>query len=259
MHWIERQDAKAKLGMALRELGWKLYGWKDDESDPMTDYFSPASWEGVAEKNGYVVVVDISKDDPARLYSIRGRQRTRPAGEKVCSHCNGTGKSDVLPEGVINLFSDVKTPYDGICFNCHGRGKLYTGWETYYENNWPKFSPNPDHRIWHVEKDGKIVASGVGLSQCRKREGARELAKKIDSAIKAREAKEVFRSGNEVEIKEEGSWVWVTFSRKPKEEVLQRLKELGGRWSKRRMAWYFTSINVDLTWLKEGDAFGVGA
>ena len=30
--------------------GWKVYGYKADESDSMTDYYSPAYWNGVAEK-----------------------------------------------------------------------------------------------------------------------------------------------------------------------------------------------------------------
>ena len=30
--------------------GWKVYGYHADESDSMTDYYSPASWGGVSRK-----------------------------------------------------------------------------------------------------------------------------------------------------------------------------------------------------------------
>jgi len=48
MHWTERRKAKAALGLALRARGWTLYGFHEDRSDPMTDYWAPASWDGVA-------------------------------------------------------------------------------------------------------------------------------------------------------------------------------------------------------------------
>lgn len=29
----------------------------------MTDYFDPASWDGIAEKDGYIILIDICKYD----------------------------------------------------------------------------------------------------------------------------------------------------------------------------------------------------
>lgn len=55
------RDAKVNIAHYLREHGWTIYGYKADESDSMTDYYSPADWEGVAEKNGYVLVVDMNE------------------------------------------------------------------------------------------------------------------------------------------------------------------------------------------------------
>lgn len=34
-------------------------------------------------------------------------------------------------------------------------------------------------------------------------------------------------------------WTWITFPEKPKQEIIERLKELGGRWSSKRASWYF--------------------
>ena len=39
--------------------GWKVYGYKPDESDCMTDYYNPAYWDGVAEKNGYIFCFNV--------------------------------------------------------------------------------------------------------------------------------------------------------------------------------------------------------
>jgi len=62
MHWTERQRARVAIGLTLRSRGWRLYGFHEDRSDAMTDCYAPASWDGVAEKDGYVVVVDVGKE-----------------------------------------------------------------------------------------------------------------------------------------------------------------------------------------------------
>lgn len=42
--YYDKQRASSRLAYALRALGWKTQGYKEDESDSMTDYYSPASW-----------------------------------------------------------------------------------------------------------------------------------------------------------------------------------------------------------------------
>ena len=59
-NYYEFKDAKVVIAMELVKRGWKLYGFHEDESDWMTDYWSPAWWEGIATKDGFVVVVDCS-------------------------------------------------------------------------------------------------------------------------------------------------------------------------------------------------------
>jgi hypothetical protein len=41
-------------------------------------------------------------------------------------------------------------------------------------------------------------------------------------------------------IERDRDWTWVTFRDKPAADVLSTLKEMGGRWSRKRSAWYFT-------------------
>jgi hypothetical protein len=57
--YYQMQDAKVKIAHRLMNTGWEVYGYHKDESDSMTDYYSPAYWNGVATKNGYVLCVDV--------------------------------------------------------------------------------------------------------------------------------------------------------------------------------------------------------
>ena len=122
MHWTERRKAKAALGLALRARGWTLYGFHEDRSDPMTDYWAPASWDGVAEKRGYVVVVDISAGSSLLKRSSSRSTAKQPQGD-ACNH------------------GEVTLP-------------------------WPSFQVCPANKLWHVEKDGRVLDSGVGLGPC---------------------------------------------------------------------------------------------
>ena len=76
--YYEYEKVKVKIAHRLFNMdGWTVYGWHNDNSDPMTDYYDPAYWDGIAEKNGYRLVVDKS-------YSVREknllavRQERRP-------------------------------------------------------------------------------------------------------------------------------------------------------------------------------------
>lgn len=58
--YYEYQDVGVMIAHKLMKMeGWKVYGYHADESDSMTDYYSPAYWNGVAEKNGYILCVNV--------------------------------------------------------------------------------------------------------------------------------------------------------------------------------------------------------
>lgn len=61
-NYYQKRDAKVNIAHALMDLGWKVYGYKKDESDSMTDYYSPANWDGIATKNGFVLVKVLSNN-----------------------------------------------------------------------------------------------------------------------------------------------------------------------------------------------------
>ncbi len=56
-------DKKEALNIICEVLvfnGWSIYGYKEDRSESMTDYYEPASWDGIAVKNGYILVMNNS-------------------------------------------------------------------------------------------------------------------------------------------------------------------------------------------------------
>lgn len=61
-NYYQYEDVKIAMYHALQKKGgWELYGYKPDESDLMTDYYSPAHWGGIGVKNGFVLCVKVGE------------------------------------------------------------------------------------------------------------------------------------------------------------------------------------------------------
>ena len=64
LHHTERKRAVARISKALEARGWRLFGYDPGESDPMTDYYRAASWNGVAvfedKYPGVIVCVQVA-------------------------------------------------------------------------------------------------------------------------------------------------------------------------------------------------------
>ncbi|MGR6760400.1 methyltransferase [Paenibacillus sp. T2-29] len=156
MYYGDKREAKVNIAMALVEKGWKIYGWKDDESDAMTDYFSPADWDGVAEKNGYVLCIDQN----SLRYS--GLERKEYIGG------NATYKSNARIQKLEAMMNDEasteneKASCAVLIEKEREKDAFVQKWavtETY-----PTFSfENPRGTSWHIEKDGQIIAKGKGV------------------------------------------------------------------------------------------------
>lgn len=59
-NYYNYKEVKVMIAHKLMSMdGWKVYGYHEDRSDSMTDYYDPASWGGVAEKNGYILCVNV--------------------------------------------------------------------------------------------------------------------------------------------------------------------------------------------------------
>lgn len=275
MHWTERRRAKASIAEELVERGWTLYGYKPDRSDGMTDYYDPANWDGIAEKDGFVVVVDVGKSNNYILSRSGGRRYTERVRDKDCEHCAGTGQepggwtyeaacadqkgyrrwvlalAGVVMTPVLGSAVDARDFKDGRykCRACHGAG--HTWKEVEAVEPWPIFRANEPRRLWHVEKDGHILASGVGLGPCADwdRERATAAVEQIVSRIEAAVARckgqtttgvvgQDSTDGVIIRRNTERQGIEVVFPAKPAEEIRVELKRLGFRWSRRQGLWY---------------------
>lgn len=273
LDYYDRQQAKLAIMEELKRRGWTIYGYTPDRSDSMTDYFAPASWEGVAEKDDVVVCVDVGEYQVTHFSGGRTLTRSVPAG--VCPRCNGTGEEpdgwtyqQALADPVgFNRYlaaklgggrfypEDVVSPlhfkgYTEACIICHGSGQLYKS-ESYVEP-WPVFHANPPRCTWHVERDGKILAKGTGLSACvpRSYEPEKSTAERAVKKIVTKMEEAAFNTGNAPKQAEpdtdhaafwiSGSWSWLKFAAKPAQEIIDALKADNWRFSGKRQAWYHT-------------------
>ncbi|MHB0943279.1 DNA methyltransferase family protein [Paenibacillus sp. ALE1] len=156
MYYGDKREAKVNIAMALVEKGWKIYGWKDDESDAMVDYFSPADWDGIAEKNGYVLCIDqnntrYSGYEQKEYIGGNAVYKTNDRIKKLEAMMNDAASSENEKASCAVLIEKEKEKVGAI--------EKYKVVETY-----PIFSfANPRGTSWHIEKDAQIIAKGKGV------------------------------------------------------------------------------------------------
>lgn len=180
-NYYSKQSAKVAIMEVLIEKGWKIYGYKPDESDMMTDYWSPAHWDGVAEKDGFILLVDQYSTHYSGYevkkynYNVKGTSSDNHKKiEKLLATMNDVAASEnekeICKRKIEALESKAPTQ------------PIYTVIETY-----PTFShANPKSCTWHIEKDGEIIAKGKGLTtvyECNSRENTRLNAEKFVAKI----------------------------------------------------------------------------
>lgn len=261
MDYHDKRDVKAKIAEALMtKPEWKVYGYKENTSDPMTDYYNPASWGGVAlHQSGAVLCVDVYFAQDSS-----GKEITQEVTEtKPCSHCLETGEEPGFPytletarqnpaeyhkvqielehgpnSGVQNLFNNVVSPipFNGNgtykCRKCWGKGSITSTVSHEKIDQWPTFTNVDKGYSWHIEKDGKIIKKGKGLNRLyRDHEAIETFIVDILAIINAGDApitpSEPFTGTLEV----------VDYSEKAiavfgdTKEVKDQLKSLGGRFN----------------------------
>lgn len=160
-NYYNMRDAKVRISDELRRFGWNIYGYKEDRSDSMTDYFDPADWEGIAEKNGFILCIDIksynvkhlsgqaiTKYNPSATLSITDREKIN----KLLNITQERGATAGEEENAKKLVEKIKEK---------------TGNTDLYEviGHFPTFQENPGKCNWHIEKDGNIYAKGMGIGQ----------------------------------------------------------------------------------------------
>lgn len=156
--YYEYQDVGVMIAHKLMEMdGWKVYGYHADDSDSMTDYCSPAYWNGVAEKNGYIFIVNRSwaeKPEEIRQYNHDGKMADVSISGKIQKLQQMTverGASEAEAKTARNMIEKLQ-------------GKQTTSTEKYIVVGMtPGHLANPPRCNWHIEKDGVIIAKGNGL------------------------------------------------------------------------------------------------
>jgi hypothetical protein len=122
---------------------------------------------------------------------------------------------------------------------------------------------NPGKASWHVESDGIILDSGVGVFQDgynahhRNADAARKierLADRIDSATTERKVVTVKPSEGPINLVPNGKftvragtklgYVEILFGSKPDESIRNSLKSAGYRWSPANSVWYGKETNL---------------
>lgn len=140
--------------------GWTVYGYHADESDGMIDYYSPASWGGVAEKNGYVFCFNVygkAEATEIRKYNYSGFTYDRSIAEKIEKLQQMTverGASEQEEESAKMMIARLQKKAEESNEN---RNKyIVTGII-------PGHMEHPPKMNWHIEKDGLIIAKGNGV------------------------------------------------------------------------------------------------
>src|SRR5262245_60059359 len=82
----DQKERSCTIAGALREAGWTLFGWQEDRRHSQTDYWSPAYWEGIANKGDLVAVVDAWASR-----SGEGIYEATTEDKGPCSVCGGSG------------------------------------------------------------------------------------------------------------------------------------------------------------------------
>lgn len=267
MDYYAKRRAYVNIAHELQKNGWKLYGYKEDQSDMMTDYYSPAYWTGCASKNGYLIVNDYKKSD--------GHDITETINIPVikCKVCGGTGiepgsddwnlaKARQNPtafhdwhdkhkdDGTVSLFRDVVSPLyfrnDGKlkCNKCGGKGEysLPSKGEKRIIDHYPAYPETPKRVMFFlISPSGRVIKQWRALKPYLNDYMDKDalgrnltaLMSEIDNLISPKKQEVIVESINssDLEVVDYSEKAVAIFGNtKP---IKDQLKELGGRFNPR--------------------------
>lgn len=160
-NYYDYRDVKVMIAHKLMKMdGWKVYGYSPDRSDSMTDYYDPAHWGGVAEKNGYILCVDVygeAKPEEIRQYNYDGFTYDRNITEKIEKLQQMTverGASEQEEQSAKMMILRLQKKAEENSENANKY--VVTGII-------PGHMANPPRMNWHIEKDGVYIAKGNGI------------------------------------------------------------------------------------------------
>ena len=153
--YYQYRDVGIMIAHKLMNIaGWKVYGYIPDTSDLMADYYSPAYWGGVAEKNGYVFCFHKrfeGKPEEIREYRYDGYDKS------IWDKIDKLKQMTVERGASEQEEQSAKTMIERLLKKAKPR-------ETYTVTGIiPGHMANPPRMNWHIEKDGAIIAKGNGV------------------------------------------------------------------------------------------------
>ena len=160
-NYYDYREVKVMIAHKLMSMeGWKVYGYKEDRSDSMTDYYDPANWDGVAEKNGYILCVDVygaAEPQEIRKYNYSGFTYDRSIAEKIKKLEAMTverGASEAEEASAKLSIERLQKKAEETTENASKYIVVGTV---------PGHMAHPPKMNWHIEKDGIIIAKGNGI------------------------------------------------------------------------------------------------
>lgn len=155
------REVKVMIARKLMAMdGWKVYGYKEDQSDSMTDYWDPANWDGIAEKNGYILCVDVygaAEPQEIRKYNYSGFTYDRSISEKIKKLEAMTverGASEAEEASAKLSIERLQKKAEEAAENANKYIVVGTV---------PGHMAHPPKMNWHIEKDGIVIAKGNGI------------------------------------------------------------------------------------------------
>lgn len=201
-NYYDYREVKVMIAHKLMAMeGWKIYGYKEDRSDSMTDYFDPANWDGVAEKNGYILCVDVygaAEPQEIRKYNYSGFTYDHSIAEKIKKLEAMTverGASEAEEASAKLSIERLQKKAEEAKENANKYIVVGTI---------PGHMAHPPKMNWHIEKDGIIIAKGNGILKYAKVDSyynyshyaeSMELFKKDRKAYIKKHASDLFNRG----------------------------------------------------------------
>lgn len=157
--YYQYEDAKLAIMSELANRGWTIHGYREDKSDSMTDYYCPAHWDGIAEKNGFTLVINHARAGKA----VEIKEYINPGMIDVSLY----DKIEKLRAMTIENgategeAASAKMRLEAI------QKKLNEQTEKVKEYKVtgiiPGYMANPPRCNWHLEKDGTYILKGNGI------------------------------------------------------------------------------------------------
>lgn len=160
-NYYDYREVKVMIAHKLMSMeDWKVYGYKEDRSDSMTDYWDPANWDGVAEKNGYILCVDVygaAEPQEIRKYNYSGFTYDHSIVEKIKKLEAMTverGASEAEEASAKLSIERLQKKAEEAAENASKYIVVGTV---------PGHMAHPPKMNWHIEKVGIIIAKGNGI------------------------------------------------------------------------------------------------